>query len=77
MNPHDLNAALARAFGLPSKTRRAVITLEAGQLPKIEIECLEMPLRIVHDHDGIKSLASLNFMIRLEPFPTTTKDVNP
>ena len=77
MNPHELTAALARAFGLPAKTRRAVITLEAGEMPKIEIECLEMPLRIVESPDGVKSIASLHFMIRLEPFPTTTKDVNP
>lgn len=75
MNHVDLNLALCRAFGLPTKTRRAVITLEAGQLPKIAIECFELPLRIVVDEDGIKDLAKLEFMIRLEPFPTTTKDV--
>jgi hypothetical protein len=77
MNPQDLNAALCRALGLPTQTRRAVITLEAGQDPKVEIECFELPLRVVQDHEGIKSIASLNFRIRLEPFPTTTKDVNP
>lgn len=75
MNPFELNAALARAFGLPEKTRRAVITLEAGEAPKIAIECFEMPLRIIDDVDGIKRLAAIEFMIRLEPFPTTTKDV--
>lgn len=77
MNPRDLNAALCRALGLPKQTRRAVITIEAGKLPKIEIECFELPLRVLQDEGGIKSIARLNFMIRLEPFPTTTKDVNP
>lgn len=77
MNPFELNAALCRALGLPKQTRRAVITLEAGQDPKVEIECFELPLRFVQDPDGINSIARLNFMIRLEPFPTTTKDVNP
>lgn len=77
MNTAELNAALCRSLGLPQQTRRAVITLEAGEAPKIAIECLEMPLRIIDDVDGIKRLAALEFMIRLEPFPTTTKDVNP
>lgn len=75
MNTAELNAALCRSLGLPQQTRRAVITLEAGQDPKIEIECFELPLRFVHDEGGIASLARLEFMIRLEPFPTTTKDV--
>ncbi len=77
MKTAELNAALCKALGLPKQTRRAVITLEAGQDPKVEIECFELPLRIVHDEDGVASLARLEFMIRLAPFPTTTKDVNP
>lgn len=77
MTPHELTHAIARAFGLPAKTTRAVITLEVGELPKIEVECYETPLRIVQSPEGIDSLAMLHFMLRLEPFPTTTEDVTP
>jgi len=33
-----LNRQLAAAFGLPQRCRRAVLTLEAGELPRWELE---------------------------------------
>lgn len=70
-----LTRELARALGLPKSTTRATLHLEVGKLPRLEVECHEVPLRIVTDPEsGVRSIASLQFMLRLEPFSTTTED---
>lgn len=77
-SPHELNRDLALALGLPKTTTRATLYLEAGELPRLEVECHEVPLRIVVDPEsGERSIASVHFMLRLEPFPSTTTDEDP
>lgn len=77
MTTPNLTRDLARALGLPKTTTRATLHLEVGKLPRLEVECFEVPMRIVVDPEsGARSIASLHFMLRLEPFsqPTTTED---
>lgn len=73
----DLTWQLARALGLPKTTTRATLHLEVGELPRLEVECNEVPLRlVVCPESAARSIARLHFMLRLEPFrsPTTTED---
>lgn len=73
-SPHELNRDLALALGLPKSATRAVLTLQAGEFPRLEVECNRIPLEIITNPDtGEQSLASVQFMLRLEPF-TTTED---
>ena len=77
MTTPNVTRELARALGLPKSTTRATLHLEVGKLPRLEVECHEVPLRIVVDPEsGAQSIASVHFMLRLEPFrsPTTTED---
>ena len=76
----DITRQLARALGLPKTTTKATLRLEVGKLPTLEVECHEVPLRIVVDPQSqAKSIASLHFMLRLEPFsqPTTNTEDPP
>lgn len=58
---------LARALGLPRNTRRATITLEAGQLPKIELEAWIPSDKIEWRDVDVDAVRSVRFVIRLEP----------
>jgi hypothetical protein len=73
----QLTDELCKAMGLPKSTRKAVLTLEAGQPPRLELEmyCLDATGRhIVETLPGeygepfVRRLASVRFMVRLEPF---------
>lgn len=68
--PHQqLNRDLALALGLPKGTTRATLHLEVDELPRLEVECNEVPLRLIIDPStGARKLATLHFMLRLEPF---------
>lgn len=70
---HALTAALAKALGLPSNTTRAVLTLEAGKLPTIELTMYATDsagkLIVEQAKDTAAQIASVHFMLRLEPFP--------
>lgn len=64
-----------RVLGLPKTTTKATLRLEVGELPRLEVECFEVPLRVVTDPEtGARSIASVRFMLRLEPFSPTEKD---
>ena len=64
-----LNQQFAAALGLPKGTRRATLHLVAGELPRLEVECFQVPMRVLRDPEtGAQSLATIQFMLRLEPF---------
>ena len=43
--------------------------LQAGEFPRLEVVCHQIPLAIITDPDtGAQSLGSVQFMLRLEPF---------
>lgn len=67
-----LTAALAKALGLPSNTTRAVLTLESGKLPTLEVTMYATDsagkLIVEQAQDSAARLASVHFMLRLEPF---------
>lgn len=68
-SPHELNRDLALALGLPKSTTRAVLTLRAGEMPRLDVVCHQIPLAIITNPDtGARSLGSVQFMLRLEPF---------
>ena len=68
-SPDELNRELALALGLPNATTRAVLTLQVGEFPRLEVVCHQIPLAIIIDPDtGARSLGSVQFMLRLEPF---------
>ena len=68
-SPEELNRDLALALGLPNATTRAVLTLQVGEFPRLEVVCHQIPLAIIIDPDtGAQSLGSVQFMLRLEPF---------
>jgi hypothetical protein len=71
-----LNAELGHALGMPPNCRKLVLTLEAGQVPRIEYEChvveSEQRTSIVDGspyYIGVTRIRKLQFMVRLEPFP--------
>ena len=75
MSTPDITRELARALGLPKTTTKATLRLQVGELPRLEVECFEVPMRLVTDpQTGARSIASLRFMLRLEPFPSDRKD---
>lgn len=72
-----LTAELAHALGLPKYTTRAVLTLDIHQPPRIELDviCTDATGKpIVEALPGeygepmVRRLASVHFMLRLEPF---------
>lgn len=74
-----LTAELAQALGLPRNTTRAVLTLEAGEAPLLEVSMFAIdrkgqPLvEVVPGEYGegvARRLARVEFMLRLEAFPT-------
>lgn len=73
MNTEELNAAFAKALGLPKHTTKAVLTLEAGQLPTLQVQCYVIDTksfpqeRLVTKSIPVE-LAQIQFMLRLEPF---------
>lgn len=77
--PRALNAELARALGIPGKTRKAVLTLEAGKAPRLELDMLVTDARgapvFEPEPDAqpgetmAMRLARVRFMVRLERFP--------
>jgi len=74
-SPHQLNRDLALALGLPKATTRAVLTLQAGEFPRLEVVCHHVPMAIIINPDtGAQSLGSVQFMLRLEPFTPTNED---
>lgn len=73
MTPHQFNTAMAKALGLPKHTRRAVLTLEAGELPTLEVEMYIIDDRSFPREQLVTQsipieLEKLQFMLRLEPF---------
>lgn len=62
---------LAKALGLPGNTRRAVLTLEVGQLPRLEIETLPsvQPQRLGDVLDP-RAVAAVPFVTRLQLWPS-------
>lgn len=78
MSPAAINLTnqLARAIGLPRHCTRAVLTLQAGALPTIDLTVLCTDARgafiLEPDPQGIadmaKRIAEVQFMVRLVPF---------
>lgn len=77
MSQQSLVAELAAALGLPTRTRRAVLTLEAGKLPLLEVEMYVRdgaghfvldPWRGDPGKNAAERIKSITFMLRLEPF---------
>ncbi len=73
----QLTAELALALGLPRYTKRAVLTLEVGEPPRIEpdVICTDAAghpiietLPREYGEPAAQRLASVRFMLRLEPF---------
>lgn len=68
-----LTNALAKALGLPNNTTRAVLTLAAGELPTLELTMYATDsagkLIVEQPKDCAAQIASIHFMLRLEPFP--------
>jgi hypothetical protein len=78
MSHVSLTEELARALGLPKFTRRAVLTLEAGVPPVMQLELYVVDSAgrlIVEPAPGqvegtaAERLAQVQFMVRLERFP--------
>lgn len=63
-----LNAQIARAFGLPARCRRAVLTLEVGELPRWELEVFAygpMAMReAVTPEDAVSQVLRIPFVLR-------------
>lgn len=74
---HELNRALAQALGLPKHTKKAVLTLEAGEYPTLELTMVVTDAAGQPIGDQVKqpvgsyaaALATVQFMVRLVPFP--------
>ena len=73
----QLTSELAKAFGLPKNTRRAVITLYPSEPPRLELEvlCTDAQGRFIvetlpgeYGEPFVRRVASVRFMLRLEPF---------
>ena len=81
----ELTQALAQALGLPNTTKRAVLTLEVGQPPRVELTMMvtdtkgKLVLEDVRDANGVaidRRVAQVQFMVRLEPFAGSTEKLN-
>lgn len=73
----ELTRALSKALGLPKHTKRAVLTLDASEPPRLELTVLATDAqgRLIVEAgpvDGAEGaarrLAQVQFMLRLEPF---------
>lgn len=64
----DLNRDLAAALGLPKSTRKAVLTIEAGRIPKLELELLPAiePQRV--GPIDVDALRAARYVVRLAPY---------
>lgn len=76
----QLTADLVKALGLPKHTKKAVLTLEAGELPTLELtmHATDTNGRLVLEADPgdpvAKRVAQVQFMVRLEPFAPVAED---
>jgi hypothetical protein len=74
----ELTRALSKALGLPKHTKRAVLTLDASEPPRLELTVLATDaqgrLIVEADPEGgaADRLAQVQFMLRLEPFSDDT-----
>lgn len=69
MSQQDLNRQLAEALGLPRMTTRAVLTLEAGELPTLSVETIAQVDARRYVGQGPMDVAKLKrvpFILRLE-----------
>jgi hypothetical protein len=67
LEAQSLNAQLARAFGLPKRCRRAVLTLEVGELPRWELEVYAIgstPTRFGASDDAVEQVLRIPFVLR-------------
>jgi hypothetical protein len=78
----DLTAELAKAIGLPPRSTKAVLTLEVGKMPTLEVTCHPTDSAghlIVERVPGeygeglVRRFAQVQFMLRLERFPPLNK----
>lgn len=71
---HQLVVDLAKALGLPKHTVKAVLTLEVGELPRLQLtmHATDSNGRLVLEADPgdpvARRIAQVQFMVRLEPF---------
>lgn len=64
----DLNRDLAEALGLPKSTRKAVLTLEAGRVPKLELELLPSIKPQATGPIDVDALRAVRYVVRLAPY---------
>jgi hypothetical protein len=75
MSARELTRDLSKALGLPKHTHKAVLTLEAGKAPQLELfmHAVDCGGRLVLEADPgdpvAKRIAQVQFMLRLERFP--------
>lgn len=67
---HDLNSRLCWAFGInPNTCAKLVITIEAGEYPKLEVtQYLTNNDKFYISTTDPSKIAQIQFMLRLEPF---------
>lgn len=75
----ELTNDLARALGLPKNTSRAVLTLAAGQPPRLDLTVevfsddggplVGPPIQAPLEHFAGRRIQQINFRLRLEPNP--------
>lgn len=74
----DLTNELAKALGLPQRTTKAVLTLQSGKMPTLELICIPGDtaghpcVETVPGEYGeglVRRFAQVQFMLRLERFP--------
>lgn len=79
----QLTRDLATALGVPGNATRAVLTLEAGEPPKLELTMLvrDSSGRVVlkdapreYGEPLAKRIAQVQFMVRLEPLAPAAED---
>jgi hypothetical protein len=64
-----INAEFARALGLPLGTTKATLYLEAGKVPRMDIECHVLGANgQLERTPDCQSLRSIAFSYRLVPF---------
>lgn len=61
----SLNGALARALGVPPGARRAVLTLEIGQLPTLDVELLAEDQPSERPACDVQAVAAVPFILRM------------
>jgi hypothetical protein len=77
MNATELTNALGAALGLPKGTTKAVLTLEVGKLPTLEITMFALDYSLTPQRlfgsKAAEEIPKIHFMLRLEPFPEDLK----